>query len=129
MLVKHGYAPLEQYGSRGQGPWSDVYAMAATFYRAITGRTPPHSTDRVIDDELVAPSALGIAIPAAAEQALLAALAVRAQERTQDIETLQGGLRKTLSAPPKRAEHVVPKLRLGTARRKLCLPGHVKQSF
>ncbi len=47
-LVSPGYAPFEQYYSKGdlQGPWSDIYALAATMYRAISGVPPMDAIDR-----------------------------------------------------------------------------------
>ena len=43
-LVTPGYAPFEQYNASRendrQGPWTDVYSLAATLYRGITGRGP-----------------------------------------------------------------------------------------
>jgi serine/threonine protein kinase len=60
VMLKPGYAPEEQYFARGQqGPWTDIYALSATLYRAITGQTPPESVERLRRDELIAPSALG----------------------------------------------------------------------
>jgi serine/threonine protein kinase/HAMP domain-containing protein len=41
-----GYAPIEQYGLGQQGPWTDVYAFAATLYWAVTGHKPPDAEMR-----------------------------------------------------------------------------------
>jgi serine/threonine protein kinase len=90
VLIKPGYAPLEQYSSGGkQGPWSDVYATGATFYRALTGRAPSEAPDRLAQDDLVAPSRMNIAIPPASENALLKALAVHHQSRFQNMDDFQ----------------------------------------
>ncbi len=86
VVLKPGYAPEEQYRGKGrQGPWTDIYSLAATFYRAITGKIPPESPDRLAEDDLVPPSSLGVVIPAGAESALMKALAVKAQNRFQTV--------------------------------------------
>lgn len=53
-LVKPGYSPYEQYSETGkqQGPWTDIYALAATLYHAITGKRPPDAPSRVVRDEI-----------------------------------------------------------------------------
>ncbi len=90
VVVKPGYAPEEQYRAKGkQGPWTDVYSVAASMYRCVTGVVPPDALDRLDEDELVAPSTLGVQIPQKAEAALLSALAIKANERTQSIEAFQ----------------------------------------
>ena len=53
VIVKVGYAPIEQYGGRGkQGPYTDIYALGATFYHLFTSRIPIESTQRVAEDNL-----------------------------------------------------------------------------
>jgi len=49
VVVKRGYAPPEQYSNRGElGPWTDVYALAATIYRCLFGAMPPAASDRLV---------------------------------------------------------------------------------
>jgi hypothetical protein len=46
-----GYAAAEQMTSARQGPWTDIYGLAATLYHAITGSAPPSAFDRMLDDK------------------------------------------------------------------------------
>ncbi|NIV75927.1 MAG: protein kinase [Gammaproteobacteria bacterium] len=48
ILISPGYTPLEQYSSNpdAQGPWTDIYSLAATLYRCVTGRTPANAIER-----------------------------------------------------------------------------------
>ena len=47
-FVSPGYAPIEQYTSKSdkQGPWSDIYGLGATLYRATTGQAPVDAVER-----------------------------------------------------------------------------------
>lgn len=58
-MLTPGYAPCEQYSNKGQGPWTDIYALAATFYYAISGKAPPDSLERVVEDHCEAASVVG----------------------------------------------------------------------
>ncbi len=90
VILKVGYAPEEQYRTKGkQGPWTDIYAIAACTYRCITGVDPPESIDRLAEDTIIKPSELGVAISATAEEVLMKALEVRASNRYQDISEFQ----------------------------------------
>ena len=92
-VLKHGYAPVEQYSSKGnQGPWSDVYAVAATIYRCVTGEAPPDAMERIQDDTIKAPGQFGIEIPPAGEIALMRGLALKASERFENVQLFQQAL-------------------------------------
>ena len=103
--VKHGFAPEEQYRTRGeQGPWTDVYALSATIYRLTTGRTPPEALDRMADGTLLTPpNQLGADFTPAQEAAIIHGLAVRASDRTRDVRQLEkelyGGERTVFVTP------------------------------
>ena len=89
VMLKPGFAPEEQYRTHGeQGPWTDMYAMCATFYRLITGETPPPSTDRTFEDSIKLPSELGAKITAKQEAVLMKGLAVKSAERIQSMDEL-----------------------------------------
>ena len=55
VMLKQGFSPVEQYQSKGQGPYTDVYALAATVYYCLTGVVPPSAVNRLDKDELVLP--------------------------------------------------------------------------
>ena len=100
VVLKPGFAPREQYSRRSrQGPYTDVYALAATYYFAITGRLPPDSIDRQDHDELILPSSLGVKIPPEEEDALCKALAVSSLERFQSIAEFKQAINITQKQP------------------------------
>lgn len=56
VILKPGYAPIEQYDeipSMKQGPWTDMYALAAVIHYAIVGKAPPQSVGRLVRDQYV----------------------------------------------------------------------------
>ena len=102
VMVKHGYAPEEQYRSHGdQGPWTDVYALCATMYRCITGKIPPEALDRLYQDELKQISSFGVNCPKYIEQAITKGLNVRKDGRYQSMEELYESLYKVQKKPEK----------------------------
>lgn len=87
ILMKRGYAPPEQLSVQGHlGPWTDVYAMAVTIYRAYTGKMPPNAEERLLSDRTLWPSQLGVAAPTPQwEYALRKAMALRIEDRYQSV--------------------------------------------
>jgi len=114
VILKSGYAPEEQYRSKGeQGSWTDVYALSATFYKLLTGVTPPDSMERAINDEMQEPSRFGVDMPQSAENAILNAMNIRKANRTQTVEEfkqalLADGVERIKEKPHKLSSNKVP---------------------
>jgi serine/threonine protein kinase len=88
--LKPGFAAIEQYGNAAEtkrGPWTDLYALAAVIYAAITGSAPAAAADRLAQDpdpvrplSIVAAGLYGERFLAAID----AAMAVEPERRPQD---------------------------------------------
>ena len=86
VVVKKGFAPVEQYMRKGSNASTDIYALAATVYYCITGIIPPDSAERQYGDAaLCAPTELGAELTEAQELALAKALEIQPQHRPQSI--------------------------------------------
>jgi serine/threonine protein kinase len=95
-ILKPGYAPVEQYAEipgLKQGPWTDVYALAAVVHWMITGKTPSASVGRLFEDSYQ-PLAVRVAgrYSATFLQAIDRALAVMPDHRTQTVEAFRSDL-------------------------------------
>ncbi|BFM19648.1 protein kinase domain-containing protein [Gilvimarinus japonicus] len=96
VVVKPGYAPIEQYTDdtiTEQGPWTDIYALGAVIYFVITGRAPNASVSRMMKDTL--PPLTHEQYPNFSDEFLAAvnkALKLQPSERQQSINELRESL-------------------------------------
>lgn len=86
-LLTPGFAPIEQYSTHGiQGPWTDIYGVAATVFYALTGEIPPYPQDRLTGDaELESPSKRGAQLRPEDEEWLLKGLEIRWNDRPSSV--------------------------------------------
>jgi TonB family protein len=89
-LATPGYAALEQYSTSGssQGPYTDIYGLGATAYRAILGERPPDSTDRLLNEtytSLISKN-IGESFPNKFLIGLDKALSLKPNDRQQSIQ-------------------------------------------
>lgn len=89
IVMTPGYAPPEQYHRKGgQGPWTDIYACAATLYYLVSGVTPLDGTERAISDDLESLDKLAEVSPQFAA-AVCQAMAVNSKDRPQSMREFQ----------------------------------------
>lgn len=94
VILKPGYAPPEQYERKSkQGPYTDIYALGACLYRAVTGKVPRESTNRQHDirkgrDGLVLPRQIEPDIPEYLERIILKAMAIQPELRFQTADEM-----------------------------------------
>ncbi|WP_284349991.1 type VI secretion system contractile sheath large subunit [Roseisolibacter agri] len=109
MILSGGYAPIEQYSTKGreQGPWTDVYACAATLYRLITGVRVPDAVDRIGEARLLSTRAHVRDVPPDIDAAITWGLAVHARDRPRSASSYAAMIRSALDGTA-RAPRAVP---------------------
>ncbi len=101
-IITPGYAPIEQYSTRDdQGPWTDIYALGAVCYQALTGQVPDDATDRMRNDPLIPVSARCAGQASAGFlSAIDSALQVNEEDRPQSIAEWRVMLEDEEPPPP-----------------------------
>jgi serine/threonine protein kinase len=99
-ILTPGYAPVELYLSTGQqGPWTDIYSLAAVLYRAVTGGNPPEARGRLRIDS--AGKKLAAVRERYSPQFLAAiqwGLALEEKRRPQNVNQWRGALLRSQQA-------------------------------
>lgn len=116
VVLKPGFAPIEQYQTRGQGPYTDIYALCATMYYCLSGKIPPASPERLTTtfnnqpDPLVPLSVLGVSVTPEQEQILMWGLSLQPTTRPQKITDIASRLEKASMPKPEipRPEQIKP---------------------
>ena len=94
--ISCGYSPTEQYRKNGVqtfSPQSDVYSLAATLFKLLTGNTPPEAME-IQDEGLPVAELQAKHIPSTVISAIAMAMKGR-HERTQSVELFIANLQKT----------------------------------
>jgi len=92
-----GFAPPEQYVKQTDAR-SDIYALGATLYRLLTNQLLPRSLDRA-SNELLPLLKYNATISSKVEQAILKSLALRPEDRFQNIKEFQQALSAAITNP------------------------------
>ena len=93
IILKPGFAPPEQYQAKSkQGQWTDIYALCATVYRAITGVLPDESVNRVIEDTVQSPIQIYSDIPERISNTVMKGMSIYPEIRFSNVDELKKAL-------------------------------------
>ena len=93
-MLTPGYAPIEQYLGGEQGPWTDLYAFAATLYWMVCAQKPREAPDRQAapQSDVNAEQAGAGRYSAEFLRAVDWALKVKPEDRPQDVASFRRAL-------------------------------------
>ncbi len=92
--VSHGYSPFEQYKRGGVSkfsPQADIYSLGATFYKLLTGDTPPDASDILNDGVPHMPDTISPNIKKAIEMAMQPKVVDRPKDIRDFIDMISMG--------------------------------------
>lgn len=113
VVLKPSFAPPEQHSSKmAQGPYTDVYALAGTYYFALTGVRLPSAVERLTGETYIPLKQLNLGIPPVVSDAVDRALILDCRQRTQTMKEFIEGITAdgTASAPLREQPKQVPYL-------------------
>ncbi|MDD7233414.1 MAG: bifunctional serine/threonine-protein kinase/formylglycine-generating enzyme family protein [Bacteroidales bacterium] len=97
-----GYAPIEQYMAGGAGtfsPESDIYSLGATFYKLLTGDTPPDAST-VANEGLPVQELKAKGVSQQTIYAIFQAMEPLRKDRLHDMDSFINLLEKELEQEP-----------------------------
>jgi branched-chain amino acid transport system substrate-binding protein len=106
--ITPGFSPLEQYGQAATDARSDIYALGATLYVLLTGRTPPESTARAWNDPLLPPDRLNPRLSPTISIAISKAMQADPVDRWQNIAELRLALHQATPVPAAAGGKYIP---------------------
>lgn len=87
VVLKPKYAPPEQFSSKMlQGPFTDVYSLASTYYYALTKQNVPMAMDRLAGKEYIPLKQMNLGVPTPVSNAVDHALILNVNHRTPSMQ-------------------------------------------
>ena len=94
-----GYSAPEQYSAAEfEGRYTDVYGLAAVFYRLVAGQAPVSARQRLVSDSLPSAQQLEPSVPGHVSAVLEHALEMDPAQRIQNVPELMGSLMSARAA-------------------------------
>lgn len=109
IILKPGFAPPEQYSSQTkQGRYTDVYALAGTFYYMVTGKMIPVAPERLAGSDYVKLKDMHVGASEDISDAVDKALELNCQKRYQTVGEFLNALCPTIIAQPDEGKEYPP---------------------
>ena len=92
--ISEGYAPMEQYKQGGVSefsPETDIYALGATYFKLLTGKTPPSASD-VFEDGVPVDELKARGVSQEAIWVIKNAMEPKKKDRMKDVRLFINGL-------------------------------------
>lgn len=101
ILLKPGFAPPEQYTKKDQGPWSDVYALCATFYTIVSGKPLVDALFRYRGEQQPSLEALGCNVTKKTSDVIERGMSLEINQRYKDFKELLDDIDVDVKVTPK----------------------------